>query len=323
MLSDMLEALAAAGHEVHAVGEGHGPDDTATSWEYRGVQCWREPHDTAAEFTAMLEPDVIVSHHHLGIQAIALAKRIGVASAVVLHNDFHWSRAMINARPDLLVYNTHWLRRKMPALGTAAIIIHPTLHADRYALDAPPMDGGVTLMNLDRKHKGPNIFWGLARALPDTKFLGVRGAYGNQDERPGLRNVELIDTVTDVRNLVYARTRVLVVPSRYESYGRVAVEACAAGIPVVASPTAGLREALGYAGTFATRGNHAEWARIVSRYMSDDAEWLRASRRALARAADLDAMRHIEMSQWVSAVAAAGRNASQARARRISPTATA
>lgn len=320
MLADMLEALALDGHEVHAVADSTGPADGATSWEYGGVQCWREHHTAAAEFVTMLEPDLIVSHHHIALDALPLAKRLGVAAAAILHNDFKWSRSMLNARPDLLVFNTHWLRRKMGTRGADAIVVHPPLHADRYALDAPPPeDGAVTIINLDRI-KGPDVFYALARQMPGTRFLAVRGGYGRQDEREGYANVEFMDTTEDVRGDIWARTRLVIVPSRYESYGRGAVEACAAGIPVIATATAGLRESLGSGGVFASRGNPAEWLRHASRLLSNTEEWGRASRRALARAAELDVMRRLELEQWVRSATGAARTARRLRDRRTAPT---
>lgn len=323
MLADMLEALAEAGHDVHAVADSSGPADGSTSWEYGGVKCWREHHTGAAAFVTGLEPDLIVSHHHIGLDALPLAKRLGVGAAAILHNDFKWSRSMLNARPELLVYNTHWLRRKMGTRGAAAIVVHPPLHAARYALDAPPpADGAVTIINLDRI-KGPDVFYALARQMPDTRFLAVRGGYGRQDERGDYPNVEFMDTTEDVRGDIWARSRLVVAPSRYESYGRGAVEACAAGLPVIATATAGLRESLGPAGIFASRGNPAEWLRHARRLLSDQDEWSRASRRSLARAAELDAMRRIELEQWVRSATDAARTARRLRDRRAAPTATA
>ena len=56
---------------------------------------------------------------------------------------------------------------------------------------------------------------------------------------------------------VYARTGVLIQPSKYESYGKAACEAISCGIPVVCTDTPGLREALDYAGIFAERNAEA------------------------------------------------------------------
>jgi len=323
MLDDMLAALVERGHDVHAIATLTGPADGSTQWERRGYTCWRETEAAAAELAVMLEPDVIVSHHHLGPGAVATARTCGASSAVILHNDFKWSREMINARPDLIVYNTHWLHRKLGPRGAASIVVHPPLHADRYAADPPPADGAVTMINLDRI-KGPDIFYALARAIPDTPFLAVRGGYGKQDERTGYANVTFMDHVEDVTALVYTPSRIVLAPSRYESYGRGAVEACAAGRPVVATATAGLRESLGPGGIFASRGNPAEWTRHVRRLLTDADAYARASRAALARAGELDAMRRTELAQWCAAVGEAGRKAAQRRQRRpVAPTATA
>src|SRR5690606_19054142 len=98
------------------------------------------------------------------------------------------------------------------------------------------------------------------------RFLGVTGIYGRQQDLAGLANVEVIPHVPhpEMRGRVYARTRVLLVPSSYESWGRVASEAICSGIPVVAHPTPGLRECLGDAGLFVDRRDVDGWVRTLA-----------------------------------------------------------
>ncbi|WP_262928542.1 glycosyltransferase family 4 protein [Streptomyces sp. CBMA152] len=55
-----------------------------------------------------------------------------------------------------------------------------------------------------------------------------------------------------MREHVYSRSRVILMPSLYESWGRVAVEAFASGIPVIAHTTPGLVESMGEAGSSPT-----------------------------------------------------------------------
>jgi glycosyltransferase involved in cell wall biosynthesis len=142
----------------------------------------------------------------------------------------------------------------------------------------------VTLVNLSRV-KGADVFWRLARRFPDTPFLGVRGGYGEQllERRP---NVTVLGPQRDMRD-VYARTRVLLMPSRAETWGMVAVEAMASGIPVLARPTAGLRESLGRAGNYPTDDSLDAWQDALARLLSQRG-WAGAAARARRRSRELD-----------------------------------
>ncbi|MBQ1164003.1 glycosyltransferase, partial [Streptomyces sp. A73] len=79
----------------------------------------------------------------------------------------------------------------------------------------------------------------LAQRIPEQQFVAVRGAYGEQVDYDGLDNVEVLAQVpgAEMAERVYGRTRVLLMPSSYESWGRAGCEALASGIPVVAHPT--------------------------------------------------------------------------------------
>jgi hypothetical protein len=118
----------------------------------------------------------------------------------------------------------------------------------------------VTLVNPNQGKGGP-LFYRMAEARPQMRFLAVEGAYGQQlrPRRGRHRNVDWQPQTTDMTGDVYARTRVLVVPSEYESFGRVAAEAAACGCLVVASDTPGLREAVGPGGLYAPAGKLDRW----------------------------------------------------------------
>jgi glycosyltransferase involved in cell wall biosynthesis len=94
----------------------------------------------------------------------------------------------------------------------------------------------------------------LAQARPDVKFLFVvnRKRFGRGGSRrppwQGLRNVETLGPVGDMRK-VYRRAKLVVAPSQWiETWGRIATEAHFSGIPVLASDSGGLREAVGPGG---------------------------------------------------------------------------
>ena len=158
----------------------------------------------------------------------------------------------------------------------------------------------MTLINVN-PDKGAHVFYELARRFPAQKFLGVEGSYGEQIIRTDLPNVEWVAHVPGhlMRERVYARTKVLLMPSVYESYGRTAVEAMVSGIPVIAHPTLGLREALADAGTYAHRDDIDAWQNALRGVLNPDG-WRTASQKAARRAAELDPT--VELDRWCAAV---------------------
>jgi len=81
----------------------------------------------------------------------------------------------------------------------------------------------------------------------------------------------------------YARSRLLLFPTVGDTWGVVANEACAAGVPVIVSPQAGV------AGDLVRDGENgrvlpldvARWADAAAALLQDDATWQRMSRRCL------------------------------------------
>ncbi|MEV0375839.1 glycosyltransferase family 4 protein [Streptomyces sp. NPDC050636] len=129
-----------------------------------------------------------------------------------------------------------------------------------------------------------------------------RGAYRQQImPPPRLPNCEVADAVPGkhMREHVYSRSRVMLMPSLYESWGRVAVEAFASGIPVIAHPAPGLVESMGEAGIFAYRDDTNAWIHALMS-LRDPTIWARASRRAKARSNELSAAPDLDV--WCDAV---------------------
>ncbi|HEX6508503.1 MAG TPA: glycosyltransferase, partial [Chloroflexota bacterium] len=67
----------------------------------------------------------------------------------------------------------------------------------------------------------------------------------------------------------YATSAVLLVPSRYEGLGLVALEAMAAGVAVVAYDVGGLRDAVAGRGRLVASGDKAAMARACSELITD------------------------------------------------------
>lgn len=100
-------------------------------------------------------------------------------------------------------------------------------------LPETPAEGCITLINANM-NKGLAFFLKLAAALPDHKFLAVRSYYHPPTD-PTLavpRNIQWIDFTRNMKSIL-GQTRILVMPSHYESFGIVAAEALINGIPVL------------------------------------------------------------------------------------------
>ncbi|GHE00326.1 glycosyl transferase family 1 [Streptomyces alanosinicus] len=303
MLHSMLRPLAERGHRV-AVWLSH-PGTIDRRYEIDGVRV--VPYQEGTDFAAHAQKaDVLLSHFENVplVTGLAGARRIPVI--VICHDNF--ATSFHNAAgADLVVYNSEWIRRdgeifyaRYPRefLPRHSIVVRPPVLAEEYRTE--PGDC-ATLVNLNAD-KGGDLFWQMAAWTPEWTFLGVRGAYGQQImPPPRLPNCEVVDGVPgkEMREHVYGRARVVLMPSLYESWGRVAVEAFASGIPVIAHPTPGLVESMGEAGIFAYRDDVNAWIHALMS-LKDPDNWARASRRAKARSRELSAAP--DLDNWCDAV---------------------
>lgn len=247
-------------------------------------------------------PDLIVTYLMNTLRASILGKMHKIPVVTLMHNEHMKSRHDLKHGTHLVIYNTYWMQQSVEDwyrdyLGEPpqSLVIHPPI----FPVDYKTKPGTcITLINLFEE-KGSEVFYALAERFPRLKFLGVCGAYGKQDVRKA-HNVEIIPHVAAhaMRDQVYARTRVLLMPSSYESYGRAGVEAACSGIPTVAHPTPGLLEALGDDGTFADRGDLDAWTAALAG-LTTAKGWAAASARAKGIAARLTTAEDLE--RWADA----------------------
>lgn len=299
MVHALLRALVERGHEVDVVLSHPAPSGP---YELDGVRV-RPFRSKADPFDYTDQADAIITHLENTQRASMIGRMRGVPVVHVLHNTYAQTRGWLRkCSPSLAVYNSQWMRRDyeswLSSIGhplPSAVVVRPPVHAGEYATKH---GSAVTLINLFPP-KGSGTFWALVERMPDVQFLAVRGAYGEQVIREGLPNVEIIDNTPRIRDEVYARTKILLMPSEYESWGRTGVEAMASGIPVIAHPTPGLRESLGDAGIFVDRDDLDGWEREIRRLLAPRA-YGAASKRARARSAELDPAE--DLARWCAAV---------------------
>lgn len=189
-----------------------------------------------------------------------------------------------------LINNSEWLDTLYRFQGIASTVVYPPIYVKDYKTHTDRTF--VTLVNCNAA-KGAKQFYEIARQMPDVQFLAVAGFYGDQVAPPRLPNLTALKAQQDMRK-VYSRTKILLVPSEKESWGRVAIEAAASGIPVVASATPGLKEALGPAGIFCERDDIYAWVTEIRRLVTQPLSYEQASRAALRRATALDPTEQLE-----------------------------
>ena len=111
--------------------------------------------------------------------------------------------------------------------------IRPLMHRSKIEIAEPFQGDAITLVNANM-NKGVTHFIEIARRMPHRKFLGVLPYYGELRPPIAPPNVEWVPFSDDIRTIL-KRTRILLVPSYYESFGRIAVEAMLNRIPTVYS----------------------------------------------------------------------------------------
>ena len=268
-----LAHLAARGHDVTVVTGAV----TAGCEVLDGVTIRRlDPADAHALAGAA---DVVVSHFGDDLRASRSALAFGRPMVRMVHA--FPAGGSFGPRPALAVFVSEAQRQAFDEIPCGSIVAYPPTDPAEHR--ASPGDR-ITLVNL-ADAKGGGLFMRLAREMHDRQFLGVKGGYGDQNN-PESSNVEVIATTQNMRDDVWSRTRVLLMPSACETWGMTGVEAMCSGIPVIAHPTPGLKESLGSAGIFVDRNDPRGWVDAIRR-LDDPEVYAAASARALARVDEL------------------------------------
>lgn len=255
--------------------------------------------DTMAVYDAVINSSVLFSHLDMEPCAVKTAALCRKPLVLVVHNSFlyEYHKEFKKVLPEnlYLIHNSKWIQELYTPLGLPSIVVHPPVNAEAYATVSSREY--VTLVNLN-ENKGGTVFLRIAELMPDVKFLGVKGAYDKQ-VFPSVKNITVVDNTPNIKE-IYARSDIILMPSKYESWGRVAVEAMASGIPVVAQPTNGLKESCSYAGIYCDRNEPEEWVREIRRLKTDRAYYERKSAECKRRAQELNPQSQLAaMAAWL------------------------
>ena len=214
-----------------------------------------------------MQPDVIMSTQLAPERCQRLASWLGVphvvycqsfeycpptsaerrAWQVSLDRDYPSSKARrLVGQADLVVANSRYLQQRLERFGIRSCVIVPEFEPDDVP-STPKRARGASMVTgiCGHPHKGSGIFLELAARFPDLSFLLAGHLAMSVGARASaLRNVQHLPFGPADRFL--ARSRVVLVPSQWpEPFGRIAVEAMARAIPLLASRTGGLGEVIG------------------------------------------------------------------------------
>ncbi|QEH32073.1 GDP-mannose-dependent alpha-(1-2)-phosphatidylinositol mannosyltransferase [Aquisphaera giovannonii] len=231
--------------------------------------------DLATQVLERFRPDALLTYggHPAGLELMRRARARGVRVAFHLHNFGYRDRRDFQ-HADVVIFPSEFSRRHHARLlGLDGPAIPYPIDLPRVIVPESNRDPRyVTFVN-PQLEKGVTVFARIAIELnarrPDIPLLVVegRGTADTLNRLPvnlsGLSNVQRMANTPDPRNF-YRVSRAVLVPSLWlESLGRVAVEAMANGIPVLASDRGALPETLGNAGFLFT---------IPGRYTPDSIE---------------------------------------------------
>ncbi|MGB3735441.1 MAG: glycosyltransferase [Ilumatobacter sp.] len=176
----------------------------------------------------------------------------------------------------------------------------------RHALGADRDVPMIVFVGRIQPLKGPDVaiqaLAGLHRlGHDDARLLIVGGASGSNGGVEAARAHDLVDELDlhdhvefvapqphHILSTYYRAADIVIVPSRSESFGLVALEAAACGTPVVASAVGGLLSLIddGETGRLIEGRNPADYAAAMAEILSDDELRATMGKAAVARAAD-------------------------------------
>lgn len=276
--------------------------NSATTDKYKQVHIVDRRVQQSVDY-AVRHCAVILSHLDQEPMAVKTALAARRPIVLVIHNSDRkpYLHEFMRILPEniYLIHNSYWLKDHYSHFEFPSIVVFPPVNwKEYYTITNHEF---VTLINLN-ENKGGRILIDIAKKLPHTAFAGVKGAYSDQILDTRIRNIKYIDNTPYIKN-IYAKTDILLIPSGYESWGRVAIEAMSSGIPVIAHTTPGLIESCGSAGIFCDRNDIEAWVLAIKRLKTDREYYAERSAACLARAKELDPLPQLEnAAKWLKEI---------------------
>jgi glycosyltransferase involved in cell wall biosynthesis len=215
----------------------------------------------------LADADVVHTHLFAGdtwgrLAAILAHKKAVVTTEHNVDRDERWRRGV---------------RRALAPLTRVVVAVSEAAARATFGRDVRVVPNGVDLSPYARPHLGGAGLLAVGRRVPQKGFDVLCAALppgvplriaGDGPFRRNLPGVEWLGLREDVPELMRAAD-VVAIPSRWEGFGLVAVEAMAAGVAVVASAVGGLPEVLGDAALFVPPEDPGALRAAIQRLLGD------------------------------------------------------
>ena len=287
--------------------------DTSQGYSvYRSWFAW----EGAEEVAHAARPDVVVAQSGQILRVAKAFAATGVPLVIYLHNvefDDHGEPLDDFRNATFLANSQFTADRYRQEYGIESTVINPLFQPERYMVHSSRER--VLFIN-PHPVKGVDIALGLAAACPDIPFDFVESWTLSDEQRAALRakarelgNVTLHPRTPDMR-VHYGRARLVLVPSRWEeTWGRVASEAHYSGIPVLASATGGLVEAVGPGGVVLSPDAPLdEWTAALRGLWDDPERYEALTRAAFTYSQRPQIDRNLQVEQMENALLATAAN---------------
>lgn len=294
MLHFMLKDLQSKGHNVRVLLHDANKYKVRNNYVFDGIDVF--PPNANVIDGIMRWSDAVFTHLDYTRWTIHTAKLYKKPVFHLIHNSHPYPEIIDAEKNQHIIYNSVWLKDLLNYKFSNFILTPPVDYNYYDVGNEPEKSEYITLINLN-ENKGGKIFADIARAMPYKSFLGVFGSYDEQITQT-LPNVTYVPNSPDIKQW-YAKTRILLMPSKYESWGRTATEAMCSGIPVICTDTPGLRENCEKGGIFIkNRDNVKEWVEAITK-LDDKKAYSWASRKAKARSREFDTRKTLdEFEGW-------------------------
>lgn len=253
-----------------------------------------------------VDASVLYGHSSLSQHTIRAAKRMGLPSILAVHAPPRFGADLRRAwsAATVRLYNTEAARKEWH--DPKGWLLHPPVGRPSIMPEDGPHDAWTTTSSL--LNKGVERVLDLAKRHPGQRFIIVESpahpTHGSPlfwDQAAKLPNVEVWPRLhPDDMGALWAETRVLLVPSRYETYGMSALEAAWHGIPSVHIETPHVLEGIGTAARLIQSQMVGELVEAVADVENRYEEWSEGAFRRVLHLAEREA---VELAAFAAGVA--------------------